>query len=1259
MKLKEIQRTATFAWSPRPDVPLLVSGSAAGAIDPEYSSSTRLELWHLDLTDRSSAAHMLSQPTAFLDTESSFYDLDFSADGYHVAGALENGNVELWSVESGPQSQLRHLYSGRHPNGAAHVVKFNRQQPRQLASGGANGQILIWNLDRMQEPTAPSTQSSRPDDVTDLAWNKRVAHILASTGRTGFTSIWDLNKRREVLHLHYTSPAGQRLPVSSVAWHPSNSTKLATASIDDNQPVILTWDLRNASVPEKVIQGHTSGVLSLDWCDYDEHLLLSSGRDNRTLLWDPVEGTMLGEYPVSVGWAFKTRFHPHLPDLFATSTLDTQIVVQSLQDTGTAPDSAAAAPSANPASADDFWNSDVVMDSVHPRFTLQHAPSWLQRPVSAKFGFGNRLAVVRNNNVSIDRVTDDSIGDDTQKFFAALQSGDLESLLTSREGADWLVLSQLVGAGSAKDVLEVYAGKDEDEPEDSEEFNITPQVYEPAHEFRLLDGAHDRVTKLVLGGSLEKAVDQLISAGEASDALLVASFANSPELLARAQAALLSAEADEKPYLRAAWAVAGNHVVPLAELAELDAWPHTLRAILASQNDIAKTTKVLGDRLLAAGKRDDAVLVYLIGANVSAAASVWLDELPALQRKYAVDNTAYAAHVKSLQQVIEKITVAQRATKTAAAGSGDSAQDDKLHDAFREYAQIASSQGEPQLAKMFLDMVPGAQPAPTTTRSAPGTGLQSRLSTPQTAPKSPYRPYGKRPANATLPLTTPQAPAVVTPATARPSRPAPVNPYGNPYAASRLGQDNISSPTQPLAPVPPPAVSSNPYAQAPTNPYAQAPTNPYGQPAAPFSQPTAPVPAAPLAPPPKAGTAAASIAASANGAAEQSLPPSAAHRPPAHGWNDLPELAKAARRTPVAPQIIQPNYAVANPTTLPPSGPGAPATGPAAAAPPPPKVGTNPRRSSSSANGVTNAAAAAPPPVQQVPIPAPNSLPAMLGGSPSPGAPGSQPAPPAQPTPPARRVSNPYAPPPQSAAAAAAPASFAPPQAQPLRPPSAKPNPYAVPAPSAAAPAMPTPSVPSLGIPPPTAQTPTYGSRYGAPPASAVPATPAPTAATVTPAAVPTPAPPPGPARTQQAPNPAGTSAAAAAVLDNSAPTAAATPRYPAGDREHIPAHTQPVYNTLSGELARVKPAIFAQYPKQYKDTARRLDILFDLLNNDNVLDGEAVSLLTSMTSALQNKDFEAARAAQVELHATKSEQCGQWMTGVKRLIDMAAAIPA
>lgn len=68
VKLKEIPRTAAFAWSPGSQDPLIVTGTVAGAVDADFSSTTKLELWNLNLIDRSSDSFYL-EPTVSIDTD--------------------------------------------------------------------------------------------------------------------------------------------------------------------------------------------------------------------------------------------------------------------------------------------------------------------------------------------------------------------------------------------------------------------------------------------------------------------------------------------------------------------------------------------------------------------------------------------------------------------------------------------------------------------------------------------------------------------------------------------------------------------------------------------------------------------------------------------------------------------------------------------------------------------------------------------------------------------------------------------------------------------------------------------------------------------------------------------------------------------------------------------------------------------------------------------------------------------------------------
>jgi len=48
----------------------------------------------------------------------------------------------------------------------------------------------------------------------------------------------------------------------------------------------------------EILTGHEKGVLSLSWCKQDADLLLSCGKDNRALCWNPQTSEIIGEVRV-------------------------------------------------------------------------------------------------------------------------------------------------------------------------------------------------------------------------------------------------------------------------------------------------------------------------------------------------------------------------------------------------------------------------------------------------------------------------------------------------------------------------------------------------------------------------------------------------------------------------------------------------------------------------------------------------------------------------------------------------------------------------------------------------------------------------------------------------------------------------------------------------------------------------------------------------------------------------------------------------
>jgi protein transport protein SEC31 len=68
-------------------------------------------------------------------------------------------------------------------------------------------------------PYSPGSKSARIEDVYSLAWNPKAGHILASSSNNGYTVVWDLRGKKELMQL--ACPAG-RHSISSISWNPDN-----------------------------------------------------------------------------------------------------------------------------------------------------------------------------------------------------------------------------------------------------------------------------------------------------------------------------------------------------------------------------------------------------------------------------------------------------------------------------------------------------------------------------------------------------------------------------------------------------------------------------------------------------------------------------------------------------------------------------------------------------------------------------------------------------------------------------------------------------------------------------------------------------------------------------------------------------------------------------------------------------------------------------------------------------------------------------
>jgi len=78
--------------------------------------------------------------------------------------------------------------------------------------------------------------------------------------------------------------------------------------------------------------------------------------------------------------------------------------------------------------------------------------------------------------------------------------------------------------------------------------------------------------------------------------------------------------------------------------------------------------------------------------------------------------------------------------------------------------------------------------------------------------------------------------------------------------------------------------------------------------------------------------------------------------------------------------------------------------------------------------------------------------------------------------------------------------------------------------------------------------------------------------------------------------------------------------------------------------MQRVAAKAPASFAAQVKDTQKRLGLLFDHLNNEELIKPETIDQLAQLAGALQAREYEVASKIQIDIQTHKTEECGQWM---------------
>lgn len=165
-------------------------------------------------------------------------------------------------------------------------INVNPTHTNIYFSVSADKTLRVWDL----KENIPSVYTSQPNltthNITGAKWGRTDSSYfyIALSDSSGLASIYDVRSLGQS-SIKIADPKS-KTPLSDIAFSPSRSEMLVTASSDPKNSVVQVWDLRNSGRPVGQLNGHFGGVTSLEWPKYSENILVSSDSKGNVYVWD-------------------------------------------------------------------------------------------------------------------------------------------------------------------------------------------------------------------------------------------------------------------------------------------------------------------------------------------------------------------------------------------------------------------------------------------------------------------------------------------------------------------------------------------------------------------------------------------------------------------------------------------------------------------------------------------------------------------------------------------------------------------------------------------------------------------------------------------------------------------------------------------------------------------------------------------------------------------------------------------------------------
>uniref|UniRef100_G3S579 Protein transport protein Sec31A n=1 Tax=Gorilla gorilla gorilla TaxID=9595 RepID=G3S579_GORGO len=624
-------------------------GTSAQQLDATFSTNASLEIFELDLSDPSldmKSCATFSSSHRYHKLIWGPYKMDSKGDvsGVLIAGG-ENGNIILYDPSKiiAGDKEVVIAQNDKH-TGPVRALDVNIFQTNLVASGANESEIYIWDLNNFATPMTPGAKTQPPEDISCIAWNRQVQHILASASPSGRATVWDLRKNE---------------PIIKVSDH-SNRVSILKISL--------------------FLYVFYRGILAIAWSMADPELLLSCGKDAKILCSNPNTGEV---------WAGNVSqpCSPYSMLLLFGGKLVTFENVRMPSHQG----------AEQQQQQHHVFISQVVTekeflsrsDQLQQAVQSQGFISYCQKKIDAS------QTEFEKNVWSFLKVNfeDDSRG----KYLELLgyRKEDLGKKIA-------LALNKVDGANVALKDSDQVAQSDGEESPAAEEQLLGEHIKEEKEESEFLPSSGGTfnisisgdidglITQALLTGNFESAVDLCLHDNRMADAIILA-IAGGQELLARTQKKYFAKS--QSKITRLITAVVMKNWKEIVESCDLKNWREALAAVLtyAKPDEFSALCDLLGTRLENEGDsllQTQACLCYICAGNVEKLVACWTK---------AQDGS----HPLSLQDLIEKVVILRKAVQLTQA-MDTSTVGVLLAAKMSQYANLLAAQGSIAAALAFL-----------------------------------------------------------------------------------------------------------------------------------------------------------------------------------------------------------------------------------------------------------------------------------------------------------------------------------------------------------------------------------------------------------------------------------------------------------------------------------------------------------------------------------------------------------------------------